>query len=285
MSRRGGGSLCVDLFDWHQDFFDCFTFCLNSHRFAKEKMKNVLATLSVVIVICFGHSLAFAVDSQSAALGPILDELKNSAAPDDYQQIADAISSSEILQQELRELVATKRFTGFSISPRAQLTDGRAGVFGAFTLGSKIVCATEYLRELKKNRLFDVAYPDDILPDNTVFVLAHLVYHIRNPLDPRNYSSPGEFSRAAIKIEASAFIEAWNATLKVAERMNAGRQLSAKQVGQLLMNTRYRFALIGAMSHKIDPLKFSPSGLVAANDMNIQAVAAALKNSRHADLE
>lgn len=248
-------------------------------------MKNILAIVGVTLTVCLGHQIAFAIELPNAEIESIVNKLKDSSAPDDSQQIADAIASSEVLRQELSKLVAAKRFSGFSISPRAQLTDGRAGFFGAFTQGPKIVCTTEYLRELKKARLFDVVYPDDILPDNTVFVLAHLLYHISNPLDPLKYSSPDAFSDAAIEIEASAFIQAWNATLQVAERRNDGKPLSARQVGQLLMNARYRFALIGAMRQKVDPLKFLPSGLVEANDMNIKAVAATLKSSRHADLE
>lgn len=248
-------------------------------------MKKALAIIGAALVACLSHQIAFAIEPPSAAVESVLHELKDSAAPGDYQQIADAIASSEALQRELSELVTANRFTGFSISPRAQVTDGRAAIFGAFTQDPKIVCTTEYLTELKKTRLFDVVNPDDILPDNTVFVLAHLLYHIRNPLDPRKYSSPDAFAEAAIKIEASAFIQAWNTTLQAAERKNDGKPLSARQVGQLLMNARYRFALIGAMRQKVDPLKFLSSGLVEANDMNVQAIATTLRNSRHADLE
>jgi hypothetical protein len=248
-------------------------------------MKDVLTKFGAVLIVCLVHQVAFAVEPQDIVFDPILHELRVSVDSDDFQQIADAIASSETLQRELNELVAANRFSGFLVSPRARVTDDRAEIFGGFTQGSKIVLTTEFLKELRKARLFDVVYPDDILPNNTVFVLAHLLYHIRNPLDPRKYSSKDAFVEAAIKIEAAAFIQAWNTMLQVAERNNDGKPLSPRQVGQLLMNVRYRFALIGAMTQKSDPLKFLQSGFVELNDINVQAVAATLKNSRHADLE
>lgn len=246
---------------------------------------KLLSIICIVFAVYLGHQKAFAVEPENTAVESVISDLRSSANLESARQVINAINSSETLRQELGELVAENRFSRFLISPRVQIEDGRAGFFGAFTQGQKIVLATEYLKELKNTRLFDVAYPDDILPDNTVFVLAHLFYHLRYPLEPQKYSSPEEFSAAALKIEATAFIQAWNATLKTAEQKNEGRPLSGRQVGQLLMNARYRFALIGAMTQKVGPLKFLPSGLVETNDMNIQAVVATLRNARHADLE
>jgi hypothetical protein len=236
---------------------------------------------------------------------PMLGELQISASPDDYQQIADAIASSETLRQEIYELTVENQFTGILVLPRAQLTDRKAERFGGFlrqmepvtlesarrdgkvvlrykTPGPKIVLTTEYLKELKEARLFDMVYPDDILPNHTVFALAHLLYHIRNPFVPY-YAAPGANEEKWLKIEASAFIYAWNTMLQVAERDNGAKPLSERQFGQLLLNTRHRFALIGAMEQKPDPLQFSPSGSVEFNETNIQAVAATLKNSKHLD--
>lgn len=247
-------------------------------------MKNAITRIGVAFIVILSHQVALAKEP-NAAVDLFLDELKESATAEDFQQIADAIRASDSLQHELTELAAAKRFSGFVVSPRDQVKDGRVAIFGGFTQGTKIVFTTEFLKELKESPAYDVVYPDDIAPDNTVFALTHLLHHIRTPLDPRGFSTPAPFVEAAVKIEAAAFIRAWNATLQVAEQSNGGKPLSQRQWTQLLMNSRYRFALIRAMNQKVDPLTFSPTGFVDVEERNIQAVAVTLKSASHADLE
>jgi len=244
-------------------------------------MKNILARIFVAFIIC--QTPALAVEPPNAAMKSILHELKGMASPDDFQQISDAIALSETLQRELNELAGKNQFTGFSILPREQLTDPETKIFGGFTQGSKIVFASEFLKELKK--VHHVFPNSDFLPNNTVFVLSHLLYHIRNPVDPFEYTSRDTFVEAKLNTEASAFIHAWNTMLQVAERSNNAKPLSMPQYMTLLMNARYRFALLKAMEQKNLPLEFSPSGSVEINDENIRAVAAALRKSTVADIE
>ncbi|MDR2153649.1 MAG: hypothetical protein LBE78_01285 [Burkholderiaceae bacterium] len=248
-------------------------------------MKNALVKiLTAFILFHFSHA-AFALDPLNAAMKSILVDFKKTASESHFQQIEDAISSSEALQRDLNEMAADKQFTGFLILPRTQLTDEKAEFFGGYVQGTKIALATEYLEKLKNNRPFHAAQPDDIPPNNTVFVISHLLYHIKNPLDFKKYPSKNEFVEAALKTEALAFIQAWNTMLQVAQRSNDAKPLSTQQFGQLLLNTRYRFVLTGAMKQDAHPLKFSQSGSVEANDVNIQAIIETLKKSSHADLE
>ena len=247
-------------------------------------MKNVLAGLGVMLVALVNQPAAWAVESENGVFRDVLQDL-GKTAPNDFQQISEAVEASEFLQHELNELISAKRFDGFSIAPRSQLEGYKAGMFGGFAQGSRIVLATEYLQALKPSRLFDVVYADDVLPDNTVFAIAHLLYHLRLPLDPRAYPSRSAFTEAALRSEAMAFIQGWNAVLQAAERKNGGKLLSPRQQGQLLMNTRYRFAFIGAMNGENDALDFSPTGVLEASERNVMAIATALRNAAHADIE
>lgn len=73
--------------------------------------------------------------------------------------------------------------------------------------------------------------------------------------------------------------------LKTAQLKNNAQPLSPRQIAQLLMNLRYRFALMGALDQKENPLTFLLSGEIETDDRNIQAIAATLKRSRVTDLQ
>ena len=51
---------------------------------------------------------------------------------------------------------------------------------------SQIIMTDESLTALRNNRLFDVGEPE-MLPNNTVFRFAHLLYHLNNPVDIRKF--------------------------------------------------------------------------------------------------
>lgn len=246
---------------------------------------NIVVKISVAPVLCLAHPFAMTAEPPSVATESVQFKLKGSAVPEDIRQLTDAISASEILRRDLADLTRDGRFTGLAIFPRDQLKGGKASIFGGFIQKTEIVLKAEFLAELKQARQFDVVYGDDILPNNTVFALVHLLHHLKMPLDIRKFSSKDLFVEAMMKTEAAAFIQAWNAMLQVAERNNGGKVLSFRQQGQLLMNARYRFVFIGAMKRPVDSLKFSTTGMVEADERNIQAIAAALADSTLADLE
>lgn len=247
-------------------------------------MKNLFFGTGIMVTILFGPLPASAAEAERAAVGTVLQELA-ATAPADFDQISGAIAASGLLQQQINTLHETGRFSGFSVAPRARFEGRKAELFGGFTQGTRIVLTTEFLQALRASRLFDVVYSDDILPDNTVFAVAHLLHHLRAPLDPRDHPSRAAFVEAAMRSEAEAFIQGWNAMLQAAERKNDGKPLSPRQQGQLLMNARYRFAFIGAMSGGSESLDFSPTGMLDVSERNVRVLVAALKNAAHADLE
>lgn len=247
-------------------------------------MKNILSKLCAAIFACLLHHAVLADSPQPSGVDRVLDLIQSLAGPTEVRQLTDAITASELLQREINDQVASKRLHGILVGPRAgleSLRNPKIDLFGGFIHESSVVLTKEYLKELRNTRIYDVEYPDDILPNNTVFVLAHLLFHTGNPLDPSQYSTPWAYSDAAMKTEAGAFIYAWNTMMQVAVRTNGNKLLSPQQFGQLLMNTRYRFALIGGAGKEL----FLPSGYIEMNEKSVQTVVATLKGARHADLE
>ncbi len=107
-------------------------------------------------------------------------------------------------------------------------------------------------------------------------MLAHLTYHLQNPVNPADANSPAAFSKMALEAEAKAFISAWNVTLLDAEAHNKGRDLSGRQIAQLFMNLRYRFAYKG--------VHWENDGTLEARD-NVDTIVKTLGKSPVADLE
>lgn len=245
-------------------------------------LKNMLYAIILLLII---DKNLIANETMSPEITLLLHELHDSVKDDDYQQIDNAIRSSGRLQVELDELINSHLFTGFLVLPREKIKNNKARLFGGFIESKKIILTTELLEELRKFRLFDVAYSDDVLPNNTIFVLSHLLYHIKNPIDMNKYHSPSEFVDAMLQIEAAAYIEAWNSMVIAAEGSNNRKSLTVKQLGQVLMNARYKFIFINAMKHKEAPLQLTPEGLIEANDTNVMAIVIILKNSRMMDIE
>lgn len=217
----------------------------------------------------------------------ILNELHPTVKEDDYQQIVNAISSSEMLQTELSDLIKTHQFTGFIVLPREQMKDyPKVMWFSGFTEGKKIILTTELLQEVRNRNWVDLRVEGEMVPNDTVFILSHLLYHIKNPIDARNYQTRNEFIEVVSKEEAKAFIMAWNSMLLSAEKTNKGSPLSIKQFSPLLLNARYRFVYIGAMKSKTqNKLQFSPRYMIELTDSNIMSIVEKLSSSSLADIE
>ena len=224
---------------------------------------------------------------QNSALTTIFENLQKTTTRDNARQIEEAIGSSETLRVKINELAEANLFSGFKVVPRAMLKkeDGRAGIFGGFIQGREIVFSTELLKELKNDRLSHVTFVDDVLPNNMLFALSHLVYHLGHPLNPNDYANPAAFSAAALRDESAAFIEAWNTTMRTAQQKNKSQPLSPRQIAQLLTNLRYRFAFMKALEQKEVSLVVLLSGEIESNDGNLRAIADALKHSSIADLQ
>jgi len=222
---------------------------------------------------------------EMAVIAPLLRQVEGTAGKNYAGQLREAIHSSAQLCLAMKRVTATGLLKGLVVKPRRELTSGLASLFGGYVEDHRIVLATEYLDELKNDRLYDVVMKDDILPNNTEFVIAHLVYHVENPVQPSQFRNPIQYGAAALDAEARAFIYAWNTTLETAEVKNKSRPLSASQATQLLMNLRYRFALMGAIGDKDYPLTFLPSSKVEPDAANVKAIVNVLRRSHIADLQ
>jgi hypothetical protein len=93
-----------------------------------------------------------------------------------------------------------------------------------------------------------VVHPDDILPNNTTFVLGHLAFHLNaGAVKPREFPNLNDYVTAMLDQEARAFIRSWNDALDAAVQQNNGKSLSPQQVAYFMLNMRYRFAFLTAL--------------------------------------
>ena len=222
---------------------------------------------------------------QPVRLAAALQDLKDKSGAEAHAQIAAAVEASPQLRDRMEDLLSRDRFKGFVVLPKAQLTSGKGSRFGGYVDDSKIVLSSEFLTQLKKSRYFDVVEPDDVPPNNTTFALAHLLHHLEHP-KPAPLGMPMlAFLQASMQQEASAFIVGWNAMLEAAETSNSGRPLSTRQQAQLLLNTRYAFAIHLGMQNKAQALTFDERGAIELNEANITAIATPLPSARVADIE
>jgi hypothetical protein len=232
----------------------------------------------------------------SAQLASILERVTISASSGQQKQIVDAIAASPLLSSRYGELAANGKLTAISVL-EARAT-GRAsgpfaagppikGPFAAALDGSTIVLSSQLLSLLRNGRLLDTGSADGVYPDQTVFVLAHLAYHLGEPISPM--PKPGEdvdsFTARRLESEANAYIYAWNTTVDEAVHRRGGAALNADQITSLLLNCRYRFALVGIRSRNIAGPSQSPSGIIEPTPSNIEAVTQTLRQSAIADLE
>jgi hypothetical protein len=143
------------------------------------------------------------------------------------------------------------------------------------------------LTVLRTARLVDVAAPDDVLPNQTVFVLAHLADHLDHPDSPAPRPGEGPEAYVARKLdsEARAYLSAWHATLDEAVHRSGDAPLSMRQIATLLLNCRYRFALIGNVRTNVTGPHLETTGLIEATPSNIGAITRTLRQSPIADLE
>jgi hypothetical protein len=81
----------------------------------------------------------------------------------------------------LNGLAATGALTAIKVVPVSDIPSAKRALFRGVVDGTTIVVSTELLADLQKKRLFDVVFDDDVLPNNTTFVLSHLAYHRHRP--------------------------------------------------------------------------------------------------------
>ncbi|MDT8992399.1 hypothetical protein RQP54_16115 [Curvibacter sp. APW13] len=244
--------------------------------------------------------------SPNAELDAVLHKLSDSTSPEQSAQISSSIAASPALTEQLNELATTRKITEIRVIPLEAIPPSQGVRFGASLHGTQLLLAANLLTELTKNRLHDVVRPNDVLPNNTTFVISHIAFHAKTSddlakldsdlgrmLDERRKTSGShEYTdllllgqNKRMENEASAFIQGWNHVVDAATQTNGGKTLTAEQVVTLLLNLRYRFAFAKALQVQEGGLQISNTGMILLNERNIKALVTALSTSRMADIQ
>lgn len=266
----------------------------------------ILRALICSLLLALSAAAQSAAPSPNVELTAVLQELSESATPEQVRQISDAIAASPTLIEQLNSLAASRRITQIRVAPPEAIRSVRGVRFGASLNGTQLVLAVNLLTELLKDRLIDVVKPNDVSPNNTTFVIGHLAFHAKTADEMAKVESDMKRmvverskeagrhdytdilqlgQRAWMEYEASAFIQGWNYVVDAATQANGGKTLSAEQVSSLLLNLRYRFAFMKALQIREVGIQISNTGMIQMNERNIKAIAEALRISPMADVQ
>ena len=219
----------------------------------------------------------------------ILGKLTSTTSSDQYRQIDGAVKSSPHLIDQLNGLAASGKLTEVAVLTSAEASNApKPGPFSAWTTGTSMVFTENLLSQLTKNREYDVVYPDDILPNNTTFVLGHLAFHLNAGkviVKTGDVSQLNDYIAAMLDQEAKAYIQAWNDALEAAVRQNNDKPLTPRQVANFMLNLHYRFVFLKALRQPTGTLKLQESGDIEESESNVKAIATALKSSSVADIQ
>lgn len=200
-------------------------------------------------------------------LQAIVDAFGRQSTPDQYVQIADALVASPALMRQLASEAEAGRLTGIEVGPPHRLS---GAPFAAMAGRKRLVLGADFLMQVAKRRMFQMAYADDILPNNLVFVLGSLAFYLQS-----------QSSASNLERDARACIQGWNDVMEVAVRENGDKPLSPQQHAMLLLNLRYRTVFMG--SAKGGKVKWSSSGTLEPTDENVAVIAETLKNAKLLD--
>lgn len=249
------------------------------------------------MLLCILAAYAFALTAHAAtpapaanpALDAVLQKLSSSAPANDVAQIDKAIHASPALLGQLDALASSGKLKNITVKSGEVAAVNNGANFGAAFDTDGILLSEVFLG--KQNQMaYDVRIPNEVLPNNTVFVLGHLAYHLRDAQyvehAAHQAANEEEFLTEVMRNEAAAFVQGWNDVVDAATVANGNRPLSGGQAGELMINLLYRSAFIKAMNAKGDQkLNFSKDGRIEASEQNLNAMAAALRDKPLAGLE
>lgn len=249
------------------------------------------------VLFCILAAYAFSAIAHAAtpapaatpALDAVLQKLASSAPDSDVARIKKAIHASPALLGQLDALASSGKLRSITVKPGEVALASNGASFGAAFDAEGMVFSEAFLG--KQSRMaYDVRIPNEILPNNTVFLLGHLAYHLRDAqyVEQAAHRSATEdaFMAEVMRNEAAAFIQGWNDVVDAATLANGNKRLSGGQVGELLINLLYRSAFIKAMNAKGDQkLNFLKDGRIETSEQNLSAMAAALRDKPLAGLQ
>lgn len=233
----------------------------------------VFLVVLFIVAIARGDAPATAVNGHR--LQSIVDVLAQHSSLQQHKQLGDALGASGALAGQLNAAAESGRLTGIEISARRP-----SNLFAATILDKRIVLAADFLPQLGKQRYYDVAMPDDILPDNLVFVLGAFASWLVTPPVSSDLDRHGYLTASANR-NARGFIQGWNDVVDAAVRQNGKRPLSMPQLASLMMNLRYRVVFTNSVTS--NAIKWSATGTIEPSAQNIAAVAGGLRNMKLLD--
>jgi hypothetical protein len=232
--------------------------------------RRVLWLLPVVLAASRADAQPSSVET---ALKPIIDKLARTASSQQFSQIIGAVRASPQLARQLGRLAEQRKLTEI----RIVAARGTGKPFSAWVDGTTMAFTADFLKAQADYR-GPSFHAGDILPNNTVYCLGHLAYHLAmGTPDPAKFSRMDEFLRKNLEIEAGAYIQGYNDAMDAALQQNGGKPLSERQVLPFLMNPWYREAL--------GKVRMTATGMIELNAPNIALVIEALRGMRITDLE
>lgn len=252
-------------------------------------MRKVLLCVLAACVFAVAARAATPAEAANPALDAVLQKLSSSTPSNDVARIEGAIHASPELLGQLNALASSDKLKSITVKSGEVAAADNGASFGAAFDAEGILLAEVFLGE-QSRMAYDVRIPNEILPNNTVFVLGHLAYHLRDAkyVEQAAHRAANEdaFMTEVMRNEAAAFIQGWNDVVDAATVANGNKPLSGGQAGELMINLLYRSAFIKAMNAKAGPkLDFSKGGYIEASDRNLDAMAAALRNKPLAGLQ
>lgn len=255
-------------------------------------MRAILAAVLLVAISAASAGTA-AADTSAAGdpLGYVLAPFRSAATPDQRAELDAAIAASPALRGQLVALAHRNQLQAIRLGEAAGPDGAPGGPFGGYLKGEDIVLTPQLLEAAKQNRLMDTTIPDEIWPNNLVFVLGRLAYHAANPagLHPDKGPHPPATRDGYISLRlldvAHADIQGWNDVVDAARQANHGKKLTVPQIGSLLMNLRYRAAFLAAQELQDAPPLDIPNTGIIAGDASVSAIAQTLRGLPLDDVE
>jgi hypothetical protein len=216
--------------------------------------------------------------SAQDALAPLLAGFGAKASPEQVKQVADAIAASPPLQARMEKLAASGVLKGIDLVTQE---DERMEDKGATVVGGHILMTTKFLTGEPPHRRAEAKTKADLdPPDNLIFALGHMTYHLETPFDakslPQNADARTNF---VVREEAKAMIQAWNDLID-AEAKLKGRPITAAEAQSLIPNFKYREYIIKAQGKGA---VLTADGHLAENGPTLGSMTSALFESQLAD--
>ena len=235
-----------------------------------------LVFVALALVGSASSSYAQSPSPSRSNLQPMLDTFARGATPDQSRQLNEAVMASPTLADQLNALAASGKFKGFAIATPQTRPNSPFATNG---VQGRIVFGPGFLEQVAKKRLFDVVHADDVLPNNLVFVLGSLAFQL-GAKQPVMTGDMGSFMKAALDRDARSFLHGWNDMAEAAARDN-GKPLTIGQIGNMMLNFRYRGPFITAM--RGNKLSINSLGMIEPNEQNVTIMVEVLKQTQLLD--